>query len=192
MVERLLLVDLANVQTVDLSGLPADARVMIFHGSTQKNLPVELVTQTQPLGSRVQWIRMAGQGHNALDFHIAFYLGQILAKHPKTECAIVSKDTGFDPLIRHLPTLGHRCRRVSTLKGAFAAAPRTGVSDFDRLVLLLAEDKALPKNRRGLLGKVKSWFPTLPEVERLALVEQLFAEGRVSELDKTLTYALSR
>lgn len=37
--ERVLLVDLENVQKIDLSAVPADAEVMIFYGVTQKKLP---------------------------------------------------------------------------------------------------------------------------------------------------------
>jgi hypothetical protein len=97
MTERVLLVDLENVQKIDLSQVPADARVMIFYGVTQKKLPEELVVQAQPLGARLKWIKISGQGPNALDFHIAYYLGQELASNPALECAIFSRDTGFDP-----------------------------------------------------------------------------------------------
>ena len=51
---------------------------MIFYGITQKKLPEELVVQAQPLGTRLKWIKISGQGPNALGFHIAFYLGEEL------------------------------------------------------------------------------------------------------------------
>ncbi len=54
MTDRVLLVDLENVQEVDLSAVPADVRVMIFYGITQKKLPAELVVQAQPLGPRLK------------------------------------------------------------------------------------------------------------------------------------------
>src|SRR5882757_5843643 len=116
MTGRVLFVDLENVQKIDLGSVPADARVMIFYGVTQKNIPEELVVQAQPLGARLKWIKIAGQGPNALDFHIAFYLGQELKVSPTSLCAILSRDTGFDPLIRHLRTLGYSCRRLSALQ----------------------------------------------------------------------------
>jgi hypothetical protein len=53
--ERVLFVDLENVQKVDLKQVPVSARVMIFYGITQKKLPEELVVQAQPLGSRLKW-----------------------------------------------------------------------------------------------------------------------------------------
>src|SRR5882672_3654164 len=119
MSERVLFVDLENVQKIELSLVPVDARVMVFYGITQKRLPEEVVVQAQPLGARLKWIKISGQGPNALDFHIAYYLGQEFADRPSSECAILSRDTGFDPLIRHLQALGRTCRRVSSLKEAF-------------------------------------------------------------------------
>jgi hypothetical protein len=70
MSDRVLLVDLENVQKIDLSVVPGDTRILIFHGSTQKKLPLTLVKQAQPLGTRLQWIEISGNGPNALDFHI--------------------------------------------------------------------------------------------------------------------------
>lgn len=191
MTERVLFVDLENVQKIDLSLVPTDARVMIFYGVTQKKLPEELVVQAQPLGARLKWIKISGQGPNALDFHIAFYLGQELAKSPTSECAILSRDTGFDPLIRHLQALGHRSSRVNSLKDAFPAHERTADADhFTRLVTLLKKEKALPTKPKGLAGKVRSWFPRLTDGERLVLVQRLFKESRVRESGKLLTYNL--
>jgi len=37
---------------------------------------------------------------------------------------------------------------------------------------------------------VKSWFPHLTEVERLALIQRLFDESRVRESEKLLAYDL--
>jgi hypothetical protein len=42
--DRVLLVDLENVQKVDLSQIPVDAHVMIFYGVTQKKRKREAVT----------------------------------------------------------------------------------------------------------------------------------------------------
>lgn len=53
MADRVLFVDLENVQGIDLSQVPADARVMIFYGVGQKKLPEDLVVRAQPLGSRL-------------------------------------------------------------------------------------------------------------------------------------------
>lgn len=193
MADRVLLIDLENVQKIDLSAVPADVRVLVFSGATQRKVPHDLVVQAQPLGERLTWIGIAGNGPNALDFHIAFYLGQELTRRPASECAIFSGDTGFDPLIRHLLALGHRCRRVSSLKAAFteqAVAPELDPNHFKRLLLLLTNERARPIKRKGLQGKVKSWFPKLSEDARSALLQRLFDEAYVRESDKVLMYVL--
>jgi hypothetical protein len=192
---RMLFVDLENVQKVDLSKVPEDAGVIIFYGVTQKNLPEDLVVQAQPLGARLKWIKIAGQGPNALDFHIAYYLGATLTVSPKTHCFVLSKDTGFDPLIRHLHALGHACRRVGSLKDAFPAPmAKTAIAsppdDYARLVALLKKEKVLPLKRKGLGGKVKSWFLKLGATEHQALVQRLIDEGLVKEIGTEIKFSL--
>jgi len=191
MTDQVLLIDLENLQKVDLSLVPNGARVLIFYGLMQRKLPEELVVQAQPLGALLKWIKISGQGPNALDFHIAFYLGQELANRPTSECVVFSKDTGFDPLMRHLQALGLVCSRVQSLKGAFPGTSHKEDGDhFKRLVMLLTKEKVPPKRRKGLAGKVKSWFPKLTEDTQLALVQRLFDELLVRESDKTLIYSL--
>lgn len=192
MAERVLFVDLENVQNIDLTRVQPDCRVMLFYGENQKNLPQALVAQAQPLGKRLQWIRMSGQGRNALDFHIAFYLGQELAAHPKAQCTVLSGDTGFDPLLRHLCALGHHCSRVAVL-----AEPKpkpapilTEDARFNRLVKLLRTGQGRPARSKSLASLVKASFPKLAEAEHRALLQRLFAESKVQESSGSLTYHL--
>ncbi|MBX3702350.1 MAG: hypothetical protein KF822_01080, partial [Steroidobacteraceae bacterium] len=81
-----------------------------------------LVLQAQALGLSIEWIRIEGNGPNALDFHIASYLGESLARTPQAEFLVVSRDTGFDPLLRHLNGRGLHCRREAPAAPAKAAA----------------------------------------------------------------------
>ncbi|MGH8865511.1 MAG: PIN domain-containing protein, partial [Burkholderiales bacterium] len=108
---QVVLVDFENVQKLDLARLPAHARIRIFVGAQQAKLPTALVLQAQALGVSVEWIRIEGNGPNALDFHIACHLGEGLARTPQAEFVVVSRDTGFDPLLRHLKARGLQCRR---------------------------------------------------------------------------------
>jgi hypothetical protein len=191
-IEQVLFVDLENVQKLDLTMVPASAHVMIFYGVTQKKLPEELVVQAQPLGARLKWIKISGQGTNALDFHIAFYLGRQLTQSPKSECVILSRDAGFDPLVRHLASSGHACRRVITLKDAFPLRPSGTGDSFSRLIALLQKEKSRPSKLKGLTGKVKSWFQKLPDEERDALIKRLFSESYAQESGASLIYSLDR
>lgn len=156
----------------------------------KRNFPRNWSCKPNRWGPRLEWIEISGQGPNALDFHIAFYLGEELARHPDSKCVVLSRDTGFDPLIRHLLALGRTCRRASSLKEAFPGEECVETDHFARLVNLLGKEKTRPARRRGLAGKVKNWFPHLTEDERLALIQRLLDESLVRESEKALTYDL--
>ncbi|MBS0298818.1 MAG: hypothetical protein JSR32_02615 [Proteobacteria bacterium] len=98
-----ILIDYENVQAKSLALLKGDQfQVRIFLGPNNTKLPVELVLAMHKLGERADYIILETPGVNALDFHIAYYLGLLAAKDPIGFFHIVSKDTGFDPLIRHM------------------------------------------------------------------------------------------
>lgn len=110
------LIDFENVQPTEIGSLvPGDCRVMIFLGQNQTKMPVALSQVLQPLGADVEYVQISGSGSNAVDFHIAFYIGRMAASHPDARFTIVSKDTGFDPLIKHLVGLKIACNRVASV-----------------------------------------------------------------------------
>jgi len=107
------LIDFENVQPKALDRLqPGSARIKVFLGQHQSRLMLELVQALQPFGKDAEYIQIQGSGPDAVDFHIAFYIGRLAAAHPGASFTIVSKDRGFDPLIKHLGTLGIACRRL--------------------------------------------------------------------------------
>jgi hypothetical protein len=119
--EQVVLVDFENVQKLDLARLPAHAHIRIFAGAQQPKLPTALVLQAQALGLAIERIRIDGNGPNAFDYHIACHLGEGLARTPHADFVIVSRDTGFDPLLRHLKARGLQCRREAPATTAKAA-----------------------------------------------------------------------
>ena len=183
MAERILLVDYENIQAVDLLKLADDVKVRFILGGKQGKLPSELAVQAHAMGERFDYVRILSVERNACDFVIAFYLGEYLTTNPTAECIILSKDKkGFDPLVRHLKEeRGFQVRRVSAQKDAFPDNHAPSPSEpFERLTRLLKE-KAFPHKRKGLEGKVKSWFPQLSTEDRGSLVQRLFDDGFVSE-----------
>lgn len=112
------LIDFENVQPTDIGPLvPGDCRVMIFLGQNQTKMPVALTQALQPLGTDVEYLQISGSGSNAVDFHIAFYIGRLAVSHPEARFTIVSKDTGFDPLVKHLVSLKIACNRAASVSG---------------------------------------------------------------------------
>ncbi|HUL47836.1 MAG TPA: PIN domain-containing protein [Steroidobacteraceae bacterium] len=131
MAESVLLVDYENIGKIDLAAIPDGVRVPFFFGASQRTVPTDFLKAALKLGERFVPIDIEGQGKNALDFHIAFYLGEYLARAPDTSCVILSKDKGFDPLVRHLTRRGFAVRRANSMaealgsRGPPAAAPRS-------------------------------------------------------------------
>jgi hypothetical protein len=134
-------IDFENVQPKDLALLKArECKVLIFVGATQTKLPTELVCTVQSLGRCAEYVRIEGSGRNALDFHIAYHLGRVASACPDADFAVISKDTGFDPLMQHLKQAGITCRRLSCLSDL--PALRAGVTPT---VTTAAVSKPLPR-----------------------------------------------
>jgi len=121
MVQTLLLVDYENVPKVDLSVLDEGYRAVIFVGKNQEPPKAARKKQTAHRFERVDFLKIDGDGKNALDFHIAFHLGRIFETAPETECVVIAKDKGYDPLLRHLNKRGVKCRRVESWEELISA-----------------------------------------------------------------------
>ncbi|MDN8617276.1 PIN domain-containing protein [Variovorax ginsengisoli] len=127
MKKSLLLVDLENVHKVDLSLLDDSFRAIIYVGANQNPPKAASKKATAHKFQRVDFQKIEGTGKNALDFHIAFELGRTFATAADTECIVLSKDKGFDPLLIHLNKNGLKCRRVSSLDELAPMAPAAPV-----------------------------------------------------------------
>jgi hypothetical protein len=112
------LVDFENVQPDSLAALATGQfRVKVFVGASQAKgrISFELVHSMQALGANAEYVKIARTGKNAVDMHIAYYVGRLLEKEPGAVVHIVSKDTDFDPLIEYLHAKGSACKRVKSI-----------------------------------------------------------------------------
>jgi hypothetical protein len=210
--DSVLLVDYENIGKLDLGAIPAGVRVPFFFGASQRSVPTEFLKAALKLGERFVPIDIEGQGKNALDFHIAFYLGEYLARSSETACVILSRDKGFDPLIKHLVRRGFAVRRANSItealgsrappaaapRGAAARPPATRLAAQGDGGTLLAEARQLlagtqkirrPRKRKGLIAVLHSHFSKkVPESEVRDLVDKLIARGELSESNGAITY----
>lgn len=127
MASHFILIDFENVQPTSLGALQGgEHQVRVFVGASQNRVPLELAAALQAFGSNAEYIQITGNGSNALDFHIAYAIGHLSALHPDARFTIVSRDTGFDPLIKYLAHKNVVCKRVATLadSGGGAAASK--------------------------------------------------------------------
>jgi len=150
--------------------------VFIFAGEKQKDVSFEVAESMQKLGSRAKLVRMVGTGKNALDFHIAFYIGKYSEIDPKGSFKIVSKDKGFDPLAKHLIAGKINCSRIESL--AVKKMTKLGLQELIaelRANLKGLSEKARPKKSAKLKAYIKNRTH-----EEDAIVESIF-EALVSE-----------
>ena len=77
------LIDFENVQPKALDRLqPGTSRIKVFLGQHQTKLMLDLVQALQPFGADAEYIPITGSGPDAVDFHIAYYIGRLSASEP--------------------------------------------------------------------------------------------------------------
>ena len=124
MSRNFVMVDFENVQPSSLGALSPDTcDIKVFTGAHQKKVELALAQALQRFGPNAEWIQITGSGKDALDFHIAFYIGRLSREYANASFTIVSRDTGFDPLVKHLAKLGIGCRRVAAIDAITPAGP---------------------------------------------------------------------
>ena len=191
MSQKLLLVDYENVQQIDFCRLGDSFNVVVFLGSSQKTLPVDLVLRAQPLGKKLTWQPVDGNGNNALDFYIACHLGRLIETAPHLDCIVLSKDKGFDPLLRHLNQKGLKCRRINSLLELEPGTATANEPNYDRVLEVLSKSpkNARPRKRATLSKHIASTM--LPDADQRGvdrIINILFANKMISEMNGALTY----
>lgn len=198
------LVDYENVQPKSLAALMSDVpfKVFLFVGASQSKVSLEVAQSMHALGPNAEYVRITGNGPNALDFHIAFYIGRLAAADANAFFHVISKDTGFDPLIAHMKEKGiYACRsgdigHMPILKrGAEKAASEKPSPQIDKLDIIMTNLRqrghARPRRLKTLSGTILSLFQgQLPEKELTALVSALKEAGHVVVDGTKVSYRL--
>jgi|JI10StandDraft_1071094.scaffolds.fasta_scaffold534916_2 hypothetical protein len=163
------LVDHENVQPTDIGLLDrADVRVFVFVGAQQGKLSSDLAIRMHNLGERAKYVRASAVGANALDFHIAFYIGRLATKDARGFFHVISKDKGYDPLLAHLKEQGISGARSESIKAmplfkspAVAARPPTA-----KKLPPASEPSVKPKVAASTPGRVR--FIVEPEAPKIS------------------------
>lgn len=188
------LIDYENVQPKSLAALRGEHvfKVYLFVGASQAKVTFEVAEAMQALGEHAKYIKISGNGPNALDFHIAYYIGQLAAQDPNAFFHIISKDAGFDPLIKHLKTqkvFACRSKDIGDIPMLKAGQVAKAGKVEDKLALILANLRqrgaAKPRSIKTLASTIGALFAKqLTEEEISALVEGLKESGHI-KLDGT-------
>jgi hypothetical protein len=191
---NIVMIDAENVPPDSLERLKGDHfRVLLFVGSHQRRLDLAVVKAVQVLGRNAEYIQISGTGPNALDFHIAYYIGKYAGEIPNAYFHIISKDKGFDPLIAHLKENKVPCARwasvqdIPLLKSAEELPPQDRAEQFFQARIRGA------KNGPGTLTKLKNtvavhFHKLLSQEEVLAVMQALQAAGRIEVSGSKVTY----
>lgn len=190
------LIDYENVQPEAMSVLVEEHfNVIVFVGANQTKVTFDVASALQQLGDRAEYVKISGNGANALDFHIAFYIGQLASKNPDAFFHIVSKDTGFDPLIQHLKSkkiLSGRSKSVADIPIVKAATSKT---PNDRIAVVIADlqrrGSAKPRTVKTLTSTVHSIFlKQLSDHELSSILSALEKQGCITITNTKVSYSL--
>lgn len=206
------LIDYENVPVKSLALLKEPHFVVrVFLGANNTKLHRDLVLAMHELGSRAAYVELETSGQNALDFHVAFYLGQLAQVDPTAFFHIISKDTGFDPLISHLHAKKIYAARSASIEEMPCFRPKVeeasatekvavvGVAEStptDPLLALALEDlrrrkASKPRTERTLRSCLRARFPKeVPDADVDSVLKQLRMRGYVRIDGTKATYAL--
>lgn len=192
-----ILIDFENVAPENLDLLDQDwIRVYVFVGKNQTKLPFSVVKAIQKMGDRAQYVEMSGTGHNALDFHIAYYVGRLSANDKDAYFHIISNDQGFDPLIAHLKQECIFADRVKEIAAIPALVQASMISKTPSGRIAFAKDRLSrpnaprPRTRKTLTSHVAAMFlKTLSDSDLKSVVDGLLKDGCVRENGKRIEYA---
>lgn len=190
------LIDYESVQPEALSVLcQGHFKVIVFVGVSQAKVSFATAEALQRMGSKAEYIKISGNGPNALDFHVAFYIGQLAAQDPGSYFHIISKDTGFDPLIQHLKTKKIFAARSCDIADIPIVRSATLRLPADRLSVIVEKLRRLgtakPRAVKTLSSTINAMFlKQLSENELSSLVQELQSAGLVSVAGTKVSYAL--
>ena len=196
MQDNFVLIDYENVQPHNLEVLSKHPfKVLVFVGANQAKIPFELAEAMQQLGKNGQYIKIAGNGKNALDFHLAYYVGHLAAQNPEAYFHIISKDTGFDPLIRHLKAQSIRVQREKDLAEIPVLRMSRAKTNEDKIEAIVknlsGRGQSRPRKTKTLANTINSLFTEqLPEAELMSLVELLQEKNYIAISEGNVSYKL--
>ena len=197
MKKHYILIDYENVQTKSLAVLhstPNQAfRVIVFVGANQSRIPIELVSSMQGFGNKAEYVQITGSGRNALDFHIAYYLGALTERDPTGYFHVISKDTGYDQLIRHLKGKKINAARQKDLFEIpwLSSANKKPMNEQITAIVenLAARGNSRPRKVKTLKNSINSLFGNKLEAEKIDnLVKDLREQKYIVIKQENVTY----
>ena len=192
-----ILIDYENVQTKSLAVLQGasnqEFQIMVFVGANQSKIPIELVSSMQSFGTKAKYVQITGSGRNALDFHIAYYLGKLTESDRDAIFHVISKDTGYDQLIKHLKGMRidvTRQKDLFDIPWLSSANKKPADEQLDAIVKnLSARGSSRPRKVKTLKNSINSLFDNKLDPAKIdGLVKDLQDRKYVVIKQENVTY----
>ena len=192
--KRVILVDFENIQKLDLDNIDTtDTDVLIFVGRSQSKIPFQLVERAQALGERLKWLKIAGDGKNNLDFHLAFELGRLTEQYKNdVELVILSKDSGYDSLIKYINDSKGHASRIANAAELADSTKQLPTSNFTHHIvtnLTKINNQKRPRTRTTLKKHIVSVLRDRVSPNEIdAIIEEMFIKGLMTLTNNRLKY----
>jgi hypothetical protein len=191
-----LLIDYENVQPKSLELLnEATFKVLVFVGANQTKLSLEFAKSLQALGPAAEYVQISGNCANNLDFHIAFTIGELSKDDPTAHFYIISKDSGFDPLIKYANAKGLRISRQKSIADIPLLRSSNGKNLDERIEAIIKNLKprgtSRPRRVKTLRNTVNGIFQNaLADSELESLINELKKRGQIFIEGERVNYHL--
>jgi hypothetical protein len=191
---RVILVDFENIQKLDFEHIDTtDTDILIFVGRSQSKIPFQLVEKAQTFGDRLRWLKIAGDGKNNLDFHLAFELGRLCEQYKNdVELIILSKDSGYDSLIKYINDVKGHASRIANAAELADSTKQLPTSNFTGNIvanLTKINNQKRPRTRITLKKHIESLLRDKVSSNEIDLIiEEMFIKGLMTLTNNRLKY----
>lgn len=190
---KIILIDYENIQNINFNKITEnDFIIYVFIGESQNKIPFKTVKETQKYGDLLKWIKIDGNGPNALDFHIAYYLGKMTNSNIENEYIILSKDKGFDPLIKYIEKQKIKIKRINSIMEITNKNEKNYPdTNYDKVIenIEKIDKNKRPRKQNTLRKHIKTVIgKNVSEEDIDDIIDQLFMKKIVSEENGKLKY----
>jgi len=192
--KRVILVDFENIQKLEFEHIDTtDTDILIFVGRSQSKIPFQLVEKAQTLGEHLRWLKIAGDGKNNLDFHLAFELGRLCEQYKNdVELIILSKDSGYDSLIKYINDLKGHVSRIANAAELADSTKQLPTSNFTSNIvanLTKINNQKRPRTRTTLKKHIESLLRDKASSNEIdSIIEEMFIKGLMTLTNNRLKY----
>jgi hypothetical protein len=191
----IILIDYENVQDVNLKPLlNRDVLIKVFHNANQKFSSSFLKLAMEFGKERMELIQIAGSGKNAVDFHIAYFLGKLTHEIPNPSFYIISKDNGFKPLVNFVKSHDKidccQDSKIPNITVKESGEDKLKSDSYTAVINHLSDPKMpKPKKMKTLRNHIISiCHKNISETEVDAIIQRLIAEKIIHSETGSISY----